>query len=89
MIKRHLANSYFRSSVVAVAIAVLFGCGGGGDTDSALNETPASVQVNESATILSVRTELPSSSKKSEFEAQALHFTFAATIDSGPLGFAE
>jgi mono/diheme cytochrome c family protein len=68
---------------------LLFGCGGGGDSGSVLTEQPLSVVLSETATILSVRTELPSSSRNSKFEAQALIYAFAAQVDSGPnAGFA-
>lgn len=74
----------FRSAAVGLAVALLFGCGGGGDSNSTLTEQPLAVQVSETATILSVKADLPSKSMKSEFEAQAMAFTFAAQIDSGP-----
>lgn len=74
----------FRSSAVGLAVALLFGCGGGGDSASVLTEQPLAVRVSETATILSVKADLPSTINKSEFEAQAMAFTFAAQIDSGP-----
>src|SRR6185369_430057 len=76
---------YFRLPAVALPVAVLFGCGGGG-SDPALNEQPLAVQLRETDTMLAVRAELPaqSSGAKSEFEAQALNFKFAAQVDSGP-----
>ncbi len=82
MYQKSVARTYFRASTLGVAVALLFGCGG--DNGSALNEQPSSVLVSESATILSVRTEMPSGSKMDKFEAQALNYTFAAQINSGP-----
>ena len=74
----------FRSSAVGLAVALLFGCGGGGDSNSTLTEQPLAVQVSETATILSVKADLPSKTKTTEFEAQAIVYTFAAHIDRGP-----
>ncbi len=82
MKKQLLLSSYFRASAVGLATAVLFGCGGGSDSGSA--STQPSVQVLESAGIMSVTTELPSSSGKAAFEAQTLSFTFDGNITSGP-----
>ncbi len=84
MHQKSVSRTYFRASTLGLAAALLFGCGGGGDNGSALSEQPSSVLVSETAAILSVKTELPSSSKKAKFEAQAFNYTFAAQIDSGP-----
>ncbi len=73
-----------RASAIGLAVGLLFGCGGGDDDDSNANPQPASVQVTETATILSVRSQTPSSSKDHRFEAQALNYTFAAQVVSGP-----
>ncbi len=95
--RQYLENGHFRSAAVALAIALLFGCGGGGDSSSSLPEQPAAaqpqeaapaqpaaVQLRETATVLSVRTELPSSGDTARFEAQALNYSFAAHVDTGP-----
>jgi cbb3-type cytochrome c oxidase subunit III len=80
--KRRDSRLYFRLPAVALAVAVLFGCGGGG-SDSALTQQPLAVQLHETSTMLSVKADLSSSGERDEFEAQALNFTFAAQIDSG------
>ncbi len=53
------ARRHFRMSAIALAGALLFGCGGGTDTASGPTELPASVKVSETATVLSVKTTLP------------------------------
>ena len=78
------ARPYFRSSAIGLAVAMLFGCGGGGDGGAVSADPSATVSVNETATMLSVKADLPSSSSRDEYEAQALNYTFAAQIDEGP-----
>ena len=84
MNKRHCAVPYLQTSAVGLAVSLLISCGGGGDSGSTVTESPASVQMSQTATILSVRTEQRANGKVSGFEAQALNYTFAASIDSGP-----
>ena len=80
MTHRYIARQRsFRGSAIGLAVGLLFGCGGGDDnTDTTVQ--PSSVQVSETATILSVRAQSPSSSKNNRFEAQALNYTFAAQV---------
>jgi hypothetical protein len=87
MKSHNLARPCFRWSAIGLAGAILFGCGGANDGTTGTNgptEQPGSVQVNETATILSVKTELPSGSSTTRSERQSLMYTFAATVDSGP-----
>src|SRR5512134_2493341 len=77
------ARRHFRISAIALAGALLFGCGGGTENTGAPTETAASVQVRETATVLSVKTTLPSGSTATSTEMQSMLYTFAATI-SGP-----
>jgi hypothetical protein len=63
---------------------MLFGCGGGIENGTSSAEQPQSVQVTETATVLSVRTELPAGSKTISSEMQSLLYTFSARIDAGP-----
>ncbi len=84
MHQKSVSRTYFRASTLGLAAALLFGCGGGGDNGSALERTSSAVLVSETAAILSVKTELPSSSKKAKFEAPPFTYAFAARIDSGP-----
>jgi mono/diheme cytochrome c family protein len=62
---------------------MLFGCGGG-DNPVGPTGQPASVLVSESATILSVRAELPAGTGATHVEMQSLLYTFAARVDAGP-----
>jgi mono/diheme cytochrome c family protein len=85
MNKRSQTRRHFRASTAAVAFALLLGCGGGGDGVSPTTEQPQSVQLRETATVLSVTTEMPASSGHRSFEARAMNFAFEAKVDGGPL----
>ena len=74
MSKRRDSKPYFRLAAVGLATALLFGCGGGGS--DAPTDQPLAVQLRETSTMLSVSA--GSSTVASQFEAQALNFTFAA-----------
>jgi len=84
MNKRSQTRRHFRASTAAVAFALLLGCGGGGDGVSPTTGQPQSVQLRETATVLSVTTELPASSGHRSFEARAMNFAFEAKVDEGP-----
>ena len=84
MINRRFDKPCFRWSAVGLAAALLFGCGGGNDGSSAQSAQGASVQVNETATTLSVKTALPPGSTTTSSEMQSMVYTFAAHVASGP-----
>lgn len=79
MQNRKSARPLFQWAAIGLASAMLYGCGGSGMTERA-----ASVQVSETATTLSVKTELPAGRATTSSEMQSLLYTFAAQVDTGP-----
>ena len=60
MKNRILASKRFQWSAIGLAGAMLFGCGGGLDgTATSPTETASMVEMNETATVLSVKTQMP------------------------------
>jgi hypothetical protein len=82
LLKSH-AMSPFKWSALALASALLFGCGGadkGADSESA---SAASVTVSESAAGLSVKTTTGEGSRFNGSHVEASLYTFAAKVDAG------
>jgi len=84
MRNRKPARPCFQWSAIGLSAAMLLGCGGGGDSSLAQSEQLATVQVSETATILSVKAELPDGAGTSSSEMQSRLYTFAAKVSAGP-----
>ncbi len=88
MKNRKLGRPVFRLTAAALAVSLLFGCGGGSDTSPASLEQPApvsapsatvqSVSVVETATTMSVKADVRTAGKPMLYEAQSMQYTFAA-----------
>jgi hypothetical protein len=60
----------FRWLAIGLAGAMLFGCGGAGESSTSPTEMSASVTLNETAMVLSVRTQFSASGKNGGSERQ-------------------
>ena len=94
MKNRKLVRPVFRLTAAALAVSLMFGCGGSSDTSPASSGQPApvsapavaaqSVSVVETATTMSVMADVRTAGKPMLYEAQSSLYSFAARIDAGP-----